>query len=167
MRALSRLILSAISRSRPSNSGPTYRRSTRYLAGGERMTPELFDAAPRLRAIARTGVGYDLIDVAAATRHRVAVTITPGTNQESVAEQALALLLALARRIVPNDRIIHEGGWDRALVRPVRGMTLGIDRTGTNRPGDRHTRLGISHEGAGVRYDSRRWLHLRSTASKG
>ena len=96
------------------------------LAGGERMTPELFDAAPRLRAIARTGVGYDLIDVAAATRHRVAVTITPGTNQESVAEQALALLLALARRIVPNDRIIHEGGWDRALVTPVRGMTLGL-----------------------------------------
>ncbi len=96
------------------------------IAGGERMTPELFDAAPKLRAIARTGVGYDLIDVEAATRHRVAVTITPGTNQESVAEQTLALLLALARRVVVNDRIIHSGGWDRALVRPVRGMTLGL-----------------------------------------
>lgn len=96
------------------------------LAGGERMTPELFDAAPNLRAIARTGVGYDLIDVTAATRHRVAVTITPGTNQESVAEQTLALLLALARRIVSNDRVIHGGGWDRALVTPVRGMTLGL-----------------------------------------
>jgi len=96
------------------------------IAGGERMTPELFDAAPNLRAIARTGVGYDLIDVEAATRHRVAVTITPGTNQESVAEQALALLLALARRIVSNNRIIHAGGWDRALVTPVRGMTLGL-----------------------------------------
>jgi D-3-phosphoglycerate dehydrogenase / 2-oxoglutarate reductase len=96
------------------------------MAGGERMTPELFQAAPNLRAIARTGVGYDLIDVEAATRHRVAVTITPGTNQESVAEQALALLLALARRIVANDRIIHKGGWDRALVAPVRGMTLGL-----------------------------------------
>jgi D-3-phosphoglycerate dehydrogenase / 2-oxoglutarate reductase len=96
------------------------------LAGGERMTEELFDAAPKLRAIARTGVGYDLIDVAAATRRRIAVTITPGTNQESVAEQAMALLLALARRIVANDRVIHGGGWDRALVRPVRGMTLGL-----------------------------------------
>jgi D-3-phosphoglycerate dehydrogenase len=96
------------------------------LAGGERMTPELFDLAPNLRAIARTGVGYDLIDVPAATAHRVAVTITPGTNQESVAEQTLALLLALARRIVSNDRIIHAGGWDRALVTPVRGMTLGL-----------------------------------------
>src|SRR5262249_3372266 len=96
------------------------------MAGGERMTPDLFALAPRLRAIARTGVGYDLIDVPAATAHRVAVTITPGTNQDSVAEQTWALLLALARRIVPNDRVIHGGGWDRALVRPVRGMTLGL-----------------------------------------
>ena len=96
------------------------------IAGGERMTPELFAMAPRLRAIARTGVGYDLIDVPAANQHRVAVTITPGTNQESVAEQTLALLLAMARRIPSNDRLIHKGGWDRSLVTPVRGMTLGL-----------------------------------------
>ena len=96
------------------------------IAGGERMTPELFAMAPRLRAIARTGVGYDLIDMAAATQHRVAVSITPGTNHDSVAEQTMALLLALARRIVSNDRLIHEGGWDRSLVEPVRGKTLGL-----------------------------------------
>ena len=54
------------------------------------------------------------------------MTITPGTNQESVAEQTMALLLALARRIPSNDRVIHEGGWDRSLVTPVRGMTLGL-----------------------------------------
>jgi phosphoglycerate dehydrogenase-like enzyme len=96
------------------------------IAGGERMTPELFALAPRLRAIARTGVGYDLIDMAAATEHRVAVTITPGTNQESVAEQTMALLLALARQIPSNDRLIREGGWDRSLVTPVRGKTLGL-----------------------------------------
>jgi phosphoglycerate dehydrogenase-like enzyme len=96
------------------------------LAGGERMTPELFSEAPRLRAIARTGVGYDLIDVPAATAHKVAVTITPGTNQESVAEQTMALILALARRVIHNDRVIHSGGWDRALVTPVRGMTIGL-----------------------------------------
>ena len=96
------------------------------LAGGERMTPDLFAIAPNLRVIARTGVGYDLIDVAAASAHKVAVTITPGTNQDSVAEQTLALLLALPRRIVHNDRVIHSGGWDRALVTPVRGMTLGL-----------------------------------------
>jgi D-3-phosphoglycerate dehydrogenase len=96
------------------------------IAGGERMTSDLFALAPRLRVIARAGVGYDLIDVAAASAHRVALTITPGTNQESVAEQTMALLLALARRIVPNDRLIHDRGWDRALVTPIRGMTLGL-----------------------------------------
>jgi phosphoglycerate dehydrogenase-like enzyme len=96
------------------------------IAGGERMTPELFEMAPRLRAIARTGVGYDLIDIPAATQNRVAVSITPGTNQESVAEQTMALLLALARKIPSNDRLIHEGGWDRSLVEPVRGKTLGL-----------------------------------------
>ncbi len=96
------------------------------IAGGERMSADLFTLAPKLRVIARTGVGYDLIDVDAATEHKVAVTITPGTNQDSVAEQTWALLLALPRRIVHNDRVIHGGGWDRALVRPVRGMTLGL-----------------------------------------
>ena len=96
------------------------------IAGGERMSPDLFALAPKLRAIARTGVGYDLIDVEAASAHKVAVTITPGTNQDSVAEQTWALLLAMPRRIVPNDRVIHAGGWDRALVKPVRGMTLGL-----------------------------------------
>ena len=96
------------------------------LAGGERMTPELFDAcaaSARDRAN-RGGLRPD-------RRGRrdgppVAVTITPGTNQESVAEQTWPLLLALARRIVPNDRVIHGGGWDRALVTPVRGKTLGL-----------------------------------------
>jgi D-3-phosphoglycerate dehydrogenase len=96
------------------------------LAGGERMTPDLFAIAPRLRAIARTGVGYDLIDLAAASAHKVAVTITPGTNQDSVAEQTMALLLALLRRVIHNDRVIHSGGWDRTLVAPVRGQTLGL-----------------------------------------
>src|SRR5262249_27865502 len=96
------------------------------MAGGERMTSDLLALAPNLRVIARTGVGYDLIDVPAATAHRVAVTITPGTNQESVAEQTLAFVLALTRRLAANDRVIHGGGWARALVKPVRGLTLGL-----------------------------------------
>jgi D-3-phosphoglycerate dehydrogenase / 2-oxoglutarate reductase len=96
------------------------------LAGGEVMSRDVIELAPGLRVIARVGVGYDLIDVAAATDHRAAVTITPGTNQESVAEQTFALLLALTRRIVVNDRLIHAGGWDRRLVSPLRGLTLGL-----------------------------------------
>jgi len=106
--------------------GPYLPRIDALLAGGERMTSDLMAIASRLRVIARTGVGYDLIDVPAATAHRIAVTITPGTNQESVAEQTFALLLALTRRIVANDRVIHAGGWERTLVTPVRGLTLGL-----------------------------------------
>jgi len=101
-------------------------RADAMLAGGERLTSELFALAPRLRVIARTGVGYDLVDVKAATARKIAVTITPGTNQESVAEQTFALLLALCRNLVANDRAIHQGGWDRRLVAPVRGKTLGL-----------------------------------------
>ncbi|MGC8640450.1 MAG: phosphoglycerate dehydrogenase, partial [Isosphaeraceae bacterium] len=95
-------------------------RADALLAGGERLTPEMFDIAPWLRVVARTGVGYDLIDLQAASNHNVAVTITPGTNQDSVAEQTFALLLALCRNIVANDRTIHQGGWNRTLVWPVR-----------------------------------------------
>ena len=96
------------------------------IAGGERISKELLESAPRLRAIARTGVGYDAVDIDAATARGVVVTITPGTNQESVAEQAFALLLAVARRIVENDRGIRAGGWGRTIVRPLREQTLGL-----------------------------------------
>src|SRR5262249_40325341 len=80
------------------------------VAGGDRLSAAMLDLAPRLRAIARTGVGYDAIDVPAATARRIVVAIAPGTNHDSVAEQTFALLLALARRIIPNDRIIRAGG---------------------------------------------------------
>jgi phosphoglycerate dehydrogenase-like enzyme len=96
------------------------------LAGGELLTADLLALAPRLRVVARTGVGFDLIDVPAASRRNVVVTITPGTNQDSVAEQTFALLLGLCRNIVSNDRKIHAGGWDRNLVWPVRGRTIGL-----------------------------------------
>jgi D-3-phosphoglycerate dehydrogenase len=96
------------------------------LAGGELLTAELLALAPRLRVIARTGVGYDTVDVAAATVQKIVVAITPGTNHDSVAEHTFALLLALLRRVVINDTTIRAGGWDRTTVAPVRGKTLGL-----------------------------------------
>jgi phosphoglycerate dehydrogenase-like enzyme len=101
-------------------------RADAMLAGGERLTADLFELAPWLRVVARTGVGYDLIDLKAASSRDIVVTITPGTNHESVAEQTFALILALSRNIISNDRTIHAGGWDRRLVAPVRGKTLGL-----------------------------------------
>ncbi len=97
-----------------------------YIAGGERIGEDLMALAPRLKIIARTGVGYDAIDVAAATRRGIAVSITPGANHESVAEQAFGLLLGLTRNLVNNDQIIRSGGWDRTLLIPLRGKTLGL-----------------------------------------
>lgn len=96
------------------------------VAGGEKIGATLLDLAPGLRVIARTGVGYDAIDVAACTARNIAVTITPGTNQESVAEHTFGLLLALTRNLVNNDRQIKSGGWNRTLVQPIRGKTIGI-----------------------------------------
>ena len=96
------------------------------IAGGERITAEILALAPRLRVIARTGVGYDTIDIPAATARKIPVTITPGTNQGSVAEQTFALMLALTRNVVNNCQTIRAGGWDRTLVQPLRGKTLGL-----------------------------------------
>lgn len=101
-------------------------RAEAIVAGGEPIAGELIDLCPRLRVIARTGVGYDAVDVEAATRRGVVVAITPGTNHASVAEQAFALILAVLRRVALNDRIIRAGGWDRTLVAPLRGKTLGL-----------------------------------------
>jgi len=97
------------------------------LAGSEPYTARVLDAYPQLRVIARVGVGYDAVDVAAATRHGCAVAITPGTNEGSVAEHAFCLMLGLARDIVAQHLGVKAGGWPRrAALLPLRGKTLGI-----------------------------------------
>jgi D-3-phosphoglycerate dehydrogenase len=68
------------------------------IAGGEYFNDRVMDQLPALRVIARAGVGYDRVDIPAATRHNVAVTITPSANHECVAEHTLGLLLALTNR---------------------------------------------------------------------
>lgn len=95
------------------------------LASVERYSPEVF-AGSKLRAVARVGVGYDAIDVAAATRHGAAVAITPGTNEHSVAEQAIALLTAVFRDTARRDREIRQGIWRRDCPRRLAGHTIGL-----------------------------------------
>jgi len=75
-----------------------------------KLTPEVIQAAKGLRVIGKHGVGYDNIDVATATACGVVVTNTPLANSISVAEHALALLLAVARRIGESDRDLARGG---------------------------------------------------------
>ena len=80
----------------------------------------------KLRAIARLGVGYDSIDTAAATDLGIAVTITPGTLEESVAEHTVALLLGVTRGIVQRDREVRAGRWSRMPMPRMAGRTFGI-----------------------------------------
>ena len=68
---------------------------------------------PTLRVIARTGVGLDSIDLEAATRSGVVVTRTVGALEETVADHALALILAAVRRVLENDASVRRGEWDR------------------------------------------------------
>lgn len=125
------------------------------LAGGDPVTGRMIRSAPRLRAIARTGVGYESVDLEAATERAIPVAITPGANHESVAEHALALILALSRNVVANDRMVRGGGWDRRPVRPLRGATLGV--VGLGRIGralaERAAALGMRVAACGGRDD--------------
>jgi D-3-phosphoglycerate dehydrogenase/(S)-sulfolactate dehydrogenase len=96
------------------------------IAGGEAYSASILAALPGLRVIARAGVGYDRVDVAAATERGIAVTITPNANHECVAEHTLAMMFAAAKNIIASDRSTREGKWDRTLTEPVRGKTFGI-----------------------------------------
>jgi D-3-phosphoglycerate dehydrogenase len=93
-----------------------------------KVTAELLDKAPKLRALGRAGVGVDNIDLEAATKRGVLVMSTPGGNAVSVAEHTFALLLALARQVPRLDKAIHEGRWEKssAAGTEVRGKTLGL-----------------------------------------
>lgn len=77
------------------------------------------EAAGSLRFVARHGVGYDAVDVAALTERGIPLAITPRANAIGVAEHALALLLAVARRILPQDAGVRAGQWQAALRGPL------------------------------------------------
>jgi D-3-phosphoglycerate dehydrogenase len=97
------------------------------------ITRRILENADRLRVIARFGVGYDNIDVAAATERGVVVTYTPGANTQSVAEYAAALMFALTKQIVQADRALREHRWAMRLDYSgieLADKTLGLIGTG-------------------------------------
>jgi len=96
------------------------------MAGAEPITARVIAAAPRLKVIARRGVGYDAVDLAAATARGVVVTTTVGVLSEAVADHAFALMLAVARQIPEFHRKVKAGVWDRTPTLEVFGKTLGI-----------------------------------------
>lgn len=97
----------------------------------DRIDGELMQAAPHLAVVSNVAVGYDNIDVEAATSHGIVVTNTPGVLTETTADFAFALLLAAARRVVEADRFTRKGRWRTwhplaFLGSDVHGATLGI-----------------------------------------
>ena len=96
------------------------------IAHGEVYSAAVLEGLPDLRVVARSGVGFDRVDIAAATSNDVVVTITPTANHESVAEHALTLIMGLAKFLVSADRSTRGGEWKREQRRPLRGSTLGI-----------------------------------------
>jgi len=96
------------------------------LAGSEPYSRKVFERSPNLKVIARVGVGYDAVDVQAATDHGVVVCTAPGTNQDSVAEHCFMLILALARNLIGQHVPISHGKWARSANLPIRGKTLGL-----------------------------------------
>jgi D-3-phosphoglycerate dehydrogenase / 2-oxoglutarate reductase len=92
-----------------------------------KVTAELLEKAPRLRAVGRAGVGVDNIDLEAATKRGVLVMSTPGGSSVSVAEHTFALLLALVRQLPKFDASMREGRWEKSSSgAEVRGKTLGL-----------------------------------------
>ncbi|MYR92459.1 MULTISPECIES: NAD(P)-dependent oxidoreductase [unclassified Streptomyces] len=96
------------------------------LVGHEPLSAEVLSRAPRLRAVVRTGVGYDSVDTDAAARLGITVSNLPGINANAVAEYTLGLLLAAARRLVQSATGVAAGGWPRQEGRELRGSTLGL-----------------------------------------
>lgn len=96
------------------------------LAGAEIYSREVLQQLPDLKVISRYGVGFDAVDLAAADAQNIVVTITPGVNHHSVAEQAFALLMGIARMTRTQDRAVRSGEWERELTPRVWGSTIGI-----------------------------------------
>jgi glyoxylate reductase len=97
----------------------------------DRVDRTLLDAAPHLRVVSNYAVGYDNIDVAAATARGILITNTPGVLVETTADFALALMLAAARRVVESEQYVKAGRWrtwgpQTLLGRDLHSATLGI-----------------------------------------
>ena len=97
----------------------------------DKIKSSTMKAAPKLKVISNVAVGYDNIDVKAATRRKILVTNTPGVLTQAVAEHTFALLMTIARRTAEADRFARKGkykGWSPTLFlgAELKGKTLGV-----------------------------------------
>lgn len=98
-----------------------------FLNGDDRISARVIDAAgPRLRVIAKYGIGLDSIDVAHATAKRIPVLFTPGVNHTTVAEHAFGLMIGLAKEFWVHASAVKSGKWVRHTGHELMGKTLGV-----------------------------------------
>ncbi len=97
------------------------------------VTAEVLAGAPRLRVIGRHGVGYDTVDITAASARGIPVVYTPNANSDAVAEHCVMLMLAVARRLLDVEEAVRQRNWERGrdwtrqrAGMELRGQTLGI-----------------------------------------
>jgi len=101
------------------------------IAGLDEITAKVIAAgSPSLKIVARNGAGYNNVDVEAANRLGIAVTLAPGANTISVCELVFGLMLSLARQIPGQDAKVHQGSWKRVLGYELYGKALGVLGTG-------------------------------------
>lgn len=99
------------------------------LVSTDPFTAEVLRAHPHLQVIARVGVGMDSIDVPVATSLGIRVATTPGANDATVADHALAMILGVLRRLPAHDAGVRRGEWNRTGVhtpRQLSGLTVGL-----------------------------------------
>ena len=125
----------------------------------DKFTAEVIDALDGIRVISNVAVGFDNIDVPAATRRGIFVTNTPDVLTDTTADFAFALLLAAARRVVEGDQLVRSGEWtkwqiDLLVGQDVHHRTLGI--LGMGRIGQAVARRGLGFEMRILYHDARR-----------
>lgn len=96
------------------------------IAGVEPYTAQVLNALPELRVIARTGVGFDAVDLDVCDESGIVVSTTPGVNHHAVAEHTIAMLMAVARGFPDRDQFVRKGTWIRFNTPRVMGSTLGL-----------------------------------------
>ncbi|HST71539.1 MAG TPA: phosphoglycerate dehydrogenase [Kocuria rosea] len=96
------------------------------ILAAEPVTAEMLTGADRLKVLARSGVGYDSVDVAAAAARGIRVCNAPGTNHHSVAEMAVGLMIMTARHLASVTHAVRHGAWPREPGRELHGAVLGI-----------------------------------------
>jgi D-3-phosphoglycerate dehydrogenase len=96
------------------------------ICSSDPLSARVIESADKLKVISRTGVGYNTIDVVAATARGIPVCLTPGANRHAVAEWAFTLMLACSRKLLENLAEVQKGGWSPHDGVELAGKTLGI-----------------------------------------